>query len=301
LASNLTGIISSIIDTANTGYNGKYIFGGHNSKEKTFELVGNKVKYNGTDDAVTASISESERMDLSIPGNDIFVTHSIMSNSFYPEKDTPINDLTSNQFTIKVGDISPITVNVGSGTSDVTLEQVAEAINHSGAEVKAYVRETTSGYRLKIVSNYVGQDGELTFSDGAPGGVLEKLGVIDNANNIVGAQSDFSKGVLDTMIRLRDKMIAGISDISAEAQMLKDGYENIVMNEGKAGIMTQSAEARKSQMEDAKIKKQELLSNIQDIDYAEVMMELNKEMTAYQSAVQSGAKIMMPTLLDYLK
>ncbi|MDD5457313.1 MAG: flagellar hook-associated protein FlgL [Candidatus Margulisbacteria bacterium] len=301
LANNMDEILNSILDLANTSFDGKYIFGGYNTSTKPFIVENGKIRYQGTDDSLKTMISDTETVDMSVSGNNIFTTHQILGNSIISNKDSNIEEPSTNQFQITVGTAAPITVTVGATTTDISLQDIADAINHSGAEVKAYIKETTGGYKLKLVSNFVGGDGQISLQDIAADGILEKVGLIDNTNSIVGTQNNYNTGVLDQLLAVKNKMLAGDSNISQEEQNIKDGYQNILMNQGKIGIMTQSADNRKQLMEDTKINRQEQLSSIQDIDYAEVMTELNREMMAYQAAIQSGARIMTPTLMDYIK
>ncbi len=301
MASNMEQIKSTLLTLANTSYNGRYIFGGYNSTQVTYvQEASGKVRYNGSDDALNVSVSETESMNLSVPGNEIFVTHSVLANSGVGSKSVAIPVPASGNFSITVKGLAPVTVSFAD-TSNITLQNVVDAINTSGVEAKAYIKSTTEGYRLKIVSNFVGQEGEMTLADGAAGGILNTLGMIDNTNKIVGTQSAVNNGVFDALNRVIDKMNTGDSKIASESTILQDAYSNVLMNQGKIGIMTQSVESRKSLMQDMDIKRQELLSNIQDIDYTEVISKLNKEMTAYQASIQVGAKVMMPSLLDYIK
>ncbi len=301
IAGNLDQIISTILTAANTTYNGHYLFGGFNVNEKPFVLENEKIRYNGTDDVVSVQVTDTDTSDLGIKGNDLFVTHSVQGNFISNTKEYLLPGLTTNSFNLTVGSNNPVTISVGTGTGDVTLQKVADAINSSGAEVKAYIKSTTGGYKLKLVSNFVGNDGEITIQDSVAGGVMEKLGMIDNASNIVGEQSDINNSLLDNLMVIRDKINAGDTGFDTEATLVQSGFKNVLRNLGRIGVMTQSVENRQQMMSDIAIKREELLASVQDIDYAQVAMQLNKEMMAYQAAIQSGAKVVMPSLLDYLR
>jgi flagellar hook-associated protein 3 FlgL len=45
----------------------------------------------------------------------------------------------------------------------------------------------------------------------------------------------------------------------------------------------------------------ELLSKSEDIDIAEKMMEFSMMSTVYQASLSTGAKILQPSLLDYIR
>ena len=67
------------------------------------------------------------------------------------------------------------------------------------------------------------------------------------------------------------------------------------------GVLTQNADNHASMMTDMGIKREELLAAIWNVDMVEVASSLSRESSAYQASIQAGAKIIMPTLLDYMK
>ncbi|OGI07132.1 MAG: flagellar hook-associated protein 3 [Candidatus Margulisbacteria bacterium GWF2_35_9] len=304
LASNMSEILDTVISLANSNYNGKYVFGGYNTSEVPFTREGDKIRYNGTDDVLTANISENTSIDVSIPGSSIFTTHQILGGSEVSSKSAAfIPEPSTNTFSIKVGNMAAVDITVNADTSNISLQDIADKINISGAEVNAYVKESENGYRLKLVSNFVGEDGEITLADtGADisDGLLNRLGLVDGANLTSGRQNNFNTGVLDQMVRIYNKMSVNDTDIDQELANMDLGRDNILLNYGKVGVMMQNIEQKQSLMTDMKLKQQELLSSIEDIDYAEIMTELNSEMVAYQAAIQAGARVVMPSLLDYL-
>lgn len=301
IAGNLDQIINTILTAANTTYNGHYLFGGFNVTEKPFVLENGKIRYNGTDDVVSVQVTDTDTTELGIKGNDLFVTHSVQGNFISGSKDYLLPDLATNSFSLTVGSNNPVTISVGTGTGDVTLQKVADAINSSGAQVKAYIKTVAGGYQLKLVSNFVGEDGQISIQDTVAGGVMEKLGMIDNTGVIVGTQSDTRDSLMDNLMAIRDKISVGDTGFDAQVALVQSGFKNVLRNLGRIGVMTQSVENRQQMMSDIAIKREELLASVQDIDYAQVAMQLNKEMMAYQASIQAGAKVVMPTLLDYLR
>lgn len=305
LASNMNENINAMIDLANTNYNGKYVFGGYNTTDVPFVREGDLIRYNGTDDILTADISENNSIEVSVPGCNIFTTHQILGGTEIGAKDFALTpEPTTNTFSITVGTAATVNITVGADISNITLQDIADQINTSGAEVTAYIKETDNGYRLKLVSNFVGEGGQVVLADtGADvsDGLLKKLGLVDDANQTAGIQNDYQSGVLDQMVSVYNKMKVNNTDLDQELTNIKTGRDNILLNYSKVGIMMQNIEQKQSMMEDINLKRQELLSSIEDIDYAEVITELNKEMMAYQAAIQAGARVVMPSLLDYLR
>jgi flagellar hook-associated protein 3 FlgL len=287
--------------TANSSLNGKYLFGGQNVAQPPFEVDGDKIRYNGTDDKKEITVGENESLEGSINGVDLFSIHKMEGVKYSNASDqalyaTPASD--------------KIKITVGGVTTDITIEydvlkgmtlqDIVDSINQSGAEVKAMVEQTTDGYRLKMVSNFVGSDGQISIADDLPGGVFEKLGLLNTSGDFVGLQNEAKGGVLSTILSIKNKIQSGDQDITQEVADLTTGRDNVIKAHALVGIYTKRMEQRESHLTDLIIQQKTLTSSVEDIDYAELMMEYNKQMIAYQSALNVGAKIMGRTLLDYL-
>jgi flagellar hook-associated protein 3 FlgL len=402
LSTSMGEILETVVNLANTKQGNRFILGGYHNTETPYVVENGRIRYRGTDDVLTAEIGQDESVDVSVPGNDFFVTHAVTGSTVYGAKDSVVKNPDTNIFHITVGSEPPITVGFGvttqlantnsgngitgtsfnidattitvsgttiqdaldsinnqSGVTDVkarindarngvelysttasafavtengsstasdlgilgnsdgndeiqgstlnvlnvfnTLEDVRDAINTSGAEVRAYIKETSVGYKLKIMSNFVGTDGQVTLSDDVSGGILNKLGLIDTSNAISGSQTDYNRGTIDSILRLTNDLQGGdLVGARQESAKLDLGMENLINKQALIGSMTQSVETRRNVMLDLRIGRQELLSNIEDIDYAEVIQELSKQMMAYESAIKVGAQIIKPSLLDYM-
>lgn len=60
-------------------------------------------------------------------------------------------------------------------------------------------------------------------------------------------------------------------------------------------------EAAKEMNKETNFNMTEILSNIEDVNYAEKHMEFAVLQAVYISSLQTSAKILQPTLMDYLR
>lgn len=316
LASQLDAIIKSVMQSGNASYDGKYLYSGYNFQEKPFVMEGDRVRYTGSNDHVSAAFSDEESLEISIPGDELFIAHSITGKIEYGTKNTKISGLTFNQFKLTVDGKQPIKVTVGKpldGITDqgaikeildnITVQDVVDAINTSGAEVRAYLQESNNGFKVKITSNYIGESGKIAFEDLATDnkGILDKMGFVDNDNKIVGTQSDYEKCVLDILIRLKNAVSAGDNaKVSTYSNRLKDGTSDLLSRSGRLGIIIQQMESLKKFIADNTVLLKNVISELQDVDYAETMMEFNEIQNTYQAAMQVGARIMKSSLINFM-
>ncbi|TLM99788.1 flagellar hook-associated protein FlgL [bacterium] len=82
---------------------------------------------------------------------------------------------------------------------------------------------------------------------------------------------------------------------------LDQALDNIIAHRASVGAKVNRLEMTQSRLEEAKINFNELLSSAEDIDTAEVITQLKMQENVYRTALASGARIIQPTLLDFLR
>jgi len=86
----------------------------------------------------------------------------------------------------------------------------------------------------------------------------------------------------------------GITDMQAN-------LENVIKIRADVGARSNRVDMTKNRLEDMTNNLQNLLSKAQDIDMAEVITQLKSQDSTYRAALASGAQIIQPSLLDFLK
>jgi flagellar hook-associated protein 3 FlgL len=120
----------------------------------------------------------------------------------------------------------------------------------------------------------------VTMDIGTQGGAFaDAIGVIDN---II---SDLS---------INKSPVNNITDI-------KNSIDKILTLRSEAGSKTKRLEDMKSKNETETFNMTELLSKTADIDVAEKYMEYTVAENVYTAALQTGSKILQPSLLDFLR
>lgn len=71
IATEMDELMNTMVDTLNTSFENKYIFGGTVSDQKPFELVDGKITYHGNNETTKVEIANGVYVDRNIPGGDI--------------------------------------------------------------------------------------------------------------------------------------------------------------------------------------------------------------------------------------
>lgn len=168
----------------------------------------------------------------------------------------------------------------------VTVQDLLNTFNNSGLDITASLN--SSGRGIQIVNN----DNTRSFT-------IEESGVGRTAKNLGIYGSTDMMGtlfVLTNALRNDDQEGAGLllGHLDASIQHLLDSRADI----GSRGARLQTLSSRQ---DDQKLTATKRLSEIEDADIAELVSQLATHESSYQAALAAAAKIIQPTLMDFLK
>ena len=84
-------------------------------------------------------------------------------------------------------------------------------------------------------------------------------------------------------------------------QDLDNSLDNVLRKISELGGKQNRVELARERMLDLQLSLTRILSEEQDLDYAEAIMELKMEEFAYRTALAVGARIIQPSLVDFLR
>ncbi|MDO9353266.1 MAG: flagellar hook-associated protein FlgL [Solirubrobacteraceae bacterium] len=82
---------------------------------------------------------------------------------------------------------------------------------------------------------------------------------------------------------------------------LTTNLDQVVTARSTLGATQNRVTLAESRLEDTKLLATGRLSEIEDADYAESLVKLSTQQTAYQAALNAGAKVIQPSLMDFLR
>lgn len=93
----------------------------------------------------------------------------------------------------------------------------------------------------------------------------------------------------------RDKVVG------ENLQDLSDAMGNLLKIRAEVGAKQNRMESAKNKNDDENFNMTELLSNTEDINFTEKMMDYSTAQTVYMASLQTSARIIQPSLMDFLK
>lgn len=148
-------------------------------------------------------------------------------------------------------------------------------------------------------------DGQVTYEGGAGeySSVLIELG--PNAEidmNVTGVDDAFLK-IFDALNLVKESMenndIEALGNSGLEA--IENSLSSLLRYRSETGAKANRLEMARERLLDQKINFSDLLSKEQDIDVAETIMHLKAQENVYRTALAVGARIIQPSLVEFLR
>jgi flagellar hook-associated protein 3 FlgL len=301
-------LLKELVSISNAvGPDGKPLFAGDKAFTEPFRTVEGRipgandsmvtmVEYRGAGATRRTEIGDHAFIDLDIGGGELFWAEKMQIFSGVNAANYRVN--TAGSFFI---DGVEIVVNPGD-----TLPAIVAKINDSPAPVKAFIDPDTRGLALEGTSPHL-----IRAEDGVAGGatVLRDLGIIrgnmeNNAPNWDTTRSRVAGGsMFDMLIRLRDAMFRGDQDFI--------GSQGIGGMDLSIGNLTTRMADIGSRQERAETVWQRINREIPDVtahlarETSVNMMDAATDLKmldyAHKATLQTAARILPPTLLDFLR
>lgn len=276
LKDEVNGIIASMSQTLNTTFDGKYIFSGTRVTSKP-----TGIEKNGKNNELVYLKNDQSVLSLDDTLKAISAAEKLSGKSINEIKDSELLDLKSlvskdpstltPEEKIKVDKLSSEEIDALKNLSDEDLKHLGE-YNQINAKLKAEISEG-------VIMEYNVTATEILQGGGDLRQLLENIvehldsDKPEEINKLYGEDLGSIDKVLDNVLRIRSEVGAKQNRMDAAKEMNKETNFNMT----------------------------EILSNIEDVNLVEKNMEFAILQSVYISSLQTSAKVLQPTLMDYLR
>lgn len=307
MAVEVEELLKEVISQSNTIYEDGYIFAGSKTDTKPFEVsyasnvtgqqIIDRVEYQGDIFNHTTDISLDEQINTSLTGNQVFWgdNHIIVSlqdsANYVADRDQKIF-IDNYEVLINAGD---------------NLDVVVGKINEQIPSVSAFKRVLPGGETaLALESNF---PHEMAVLDIEGGSVLEDLGILKPGadgeqffNNISENTLQSRTSIFDIMIQVRNSLVSDdIQNIGGNnLASIDNAIQNVLTNQTKISSIASRLEIGRHDLDVEKENITIRLSKSEDVDMAEAAINLSEINNIHQLSLQTAARYIRPTLLDFL-
>jgi len=185
-----------------------------------------------------------------------------------------------------------------------TIQDVIDAINTADAGGGVTASFATQGNGIVLTDTTTGP-GQLSVTSINFSTAAKDLGLDQAASGGTLTAKDTNQievpGVFGNLQKLRQALEASDQQgITAAAEGLKEDYDRIVRVRGETGARVQELESRQTSLSGENLSTTNLLSSLKDTDFTEAISRFQTLQTALQASMQTTARVLNLSLMDFL-
>jgi flagellar hook-associated protein 3 FlgL len=166
---------------------------------------------------------------------------------------------------------------------------------YAGRYIFSGTATNTQPYQQGSVDAYSGNTASITREIGA--GV--QVSINQPGSSIIG---DASSGLLSTLRTIVNDLSSGNTNALSTTDLTAiDAANDSLLNaRAQVGAMSDRLTTATNRLTQTEQSTTHLLSDVQDADMTQVMVQFSTQQAAYQAALHAGAQIIQPSLMDFL-
>jgi flagellar hook-associated protein 3 FlgL len=290
-ATDLRSQLESLVGLANaTDEKGQFLFSGYQANTKPFAQAGLNVQYMGDQGQRLNQVGPSRQLAVSDSGTDIFERIKNGNGVFVTAADT-LNTGTG-------------VIDVGSVITPTSLTGNNYEINFTvTAGVTTYdILNTTTGLPVSSGNSYVNNntisfDGMQLNIKGEPA-TGDKFIVSSSSNQSIFSTVSNLITALETSGQSGGTQLA--NNLNTAMQNIDNSIEHVLTKQSAIGARLQEIDTLESVGSDQDIQFERLLSELQEVDYAKAISDLQRQQLYLQAAQQSYIKISGLSLFNFI-
>lgn len=312
IAAEVTQLKNQMIHLANTTYAGRYIFSGYQTNTKLVIDDPNSTDYGKFNISVAKSenikyeIGIGDDININIQGGDLFNNAGIATAN---SSGVTTGNANIASLTITAGTNDTLGINVdGAGLVSVTIPSGTYADNNalaSAIQTAVNTAVTPQSVSVAVANN------KLQFTSGTQGDTSSVA--IDGTSNAAAnlgltATTQVNGTTLQTgkLIKDFDEFVTALNNgDNATINNLLGEFDvdlnNLLRIRADIGARQNRLELTTNRLDSDTVSFTKLMSENEDVDMAETIMNLKNEENVYRSSLAGGARIIQPTLVDFLK
>ena len=304
IAAEVNQLLNQLVETANArGADGTMLFAGDRTQSEPFRAITGRiagfdeaviadVQYLGTVHQNNTEVADGAYIPLNFPGNQVFwaenqqVFASIDATGYVVQADS----------TIRIDD-----TDIQLRTGDNVYSIIAK-INDAGVPVRARLDPIASSLVLETTTPH-----QLWLEDGQ-GRVLRDLGIVSEISdrpprNVASSARVFGGSMFDMLVMLRDQLAAGDTvDIGGRGVAgVTAALNNVLGRLGTLGSLDERLQIAYQRTESDIPIITARFANEVDVDMTDAITELRMLQFTHQAALGAAARVIQPTLLDFLR
>lgn len=218
--------------------------------------------------------------------------------------------------------VRELAVQAANGTNSIDdTQKISEEIKQLRGHLIQTSNTTYAGRFLfsgfKTDTKLMNDDGTFNISVSSDENIEYEISVADRMNinvlggNLFNMDKEATEGEVSQVIKDMDDFICALNgvqnadgedcNISDTMGRMDEQINNLLRIRADVGARMNRLDLTSRRLDDNNTSFQELMSQNEDVDMAETIMKLKNEENVYKASLSGGARIIQPTLLDFLR
>lgn len=309
IAAEAKQLRTQTIQLGNSSYAGRYIFSGYKTDTKLLDETTGMFNISvPNSENIRYEIGIGDDMNINVTGGDLFNNgdEAVGNTGGVTTGNYNITTLTipaapDNTLNLNI-DGTPVSIVITPDTyanANELATEVQEQINTTKPSTVANVTVRAIGNKLQFESGSTGVNSKITIDTALPS-TANILG-LDSVTSTTGTVSQ-KGGLIADLDKFIELLDAGNND--GISNMLGDfdkDMSNILRVRADVGARVNRIELTANRLDSDEINFTKLMSTNEDVDMVDAIMNLQNEENVYKASLSGGARIIQPTLLDFLR
>lgn len=302
--------LKAIMDSANSQYDGKYIFGGTDYSTEPFGMTADdkavEVKASDISGKHEIKIASNITQKLNMSGTEVFAT--IIKGSGNLNKDAAVGDVTTkqtkvydalgNEYTLDLT-FTKTAANTYSLNYDI-LDGTSTSIYTAPPAAKELVYDSTST-RLKSIDGSTTQQLNIKVADKKIDFMFNLSSVAEKSGaSAMTLSANQKTDIFNTLLTIKENLKLGIKPTVEQRTALETFNKHLLAKISEAGNISNQFTDVQEQIGQQKMILLELVSKEKDVDVAKAVMEMQAEDNALQMSYKMSAMMLPQSILNYL-
>ncbi len=302
--------LQSILNSANSEYDGKYLFSGTDQSGKPYGLTADgksiEVKLNDVSGEQRVRISSNIIKKINMSGQEIFGTIVNQNGNIDVNNNLgdvvanqkSIYDVAGNQYTLNLT-YTKTAANTYTLNYDI-LDATSTSIFSTPPASKTVVFDSATGSMKSLEG-----DSSLSFIINDPSKKINfslDLSQLEEKNSAssISLSANQKNDIFNTLITIRDNLRNGIKPTNEQVQIVKDFSSKIVSKLSENGNTVNQLNNTSDLITNQQANIEELLSGKQDVDVAKAIMNLQNMNYVLDMNYKLASMFLPKSILDYL-
>lgn len=299
--------VETLLDMANTEYNGQYLFSGTDFNQKPFDYSGtSKIEAQSTDigGKQKIRISSNITQQVNITGKELFQSITKIAGNIdsgagvgvAQNNSTTIYDADGNQYTM---DYSYTQTAANSYDFSYSISDGGGPIA-GGAGTHAMVYNATTG-ALESIDGSSPDDIRINIPANKIDFLLDTTTVTEQASAAnLGETTSQKADIFNTLLSIKDMLKNGQQPNDEQVRVVEEFNQHMIDKLTDLGGIKNRLEDMQDLLDTEEVELQELLSKEQDVDVAKAIIDLENQQYNLDLSYKISSMILPKSLLDYL-